>query len=185
MPEGGIFDNQLLALDILSKSAPPGWRIFVKEHPRQFHHGDLRKRHHRVIDDYRRMLSYRNVRLVSLKEDSVKLIEHAAVTATVTGTVGWEGLLCGKACLAFGYPWYLPCRSCYAVGSQDECRAALASALSKSEKAVEMDVLRFIAYFKNRLVFSTNDYEIGVHSKENFESFVDNLAVELIKKIKG
>ena len=36
MPEGGIFNDQILALKLLSQNIPDNFIIYVKEHPRQF-----------------------------------------------------------------------------------------------------------------------------------------------------
>ncbi len=54
-PLGGVFENQLLAVKILSEAVPENWIIYVKEHPRQFSYV-MRQRHYRDIDYYEKLL---------------------------------------------------------------------------------------------------------------------------------
>jgi hypothetical protein len=182
VPEGGAFDNQLLVLDILSKSLPKDWIIYVKEHPSQFRRYDLRKKHYRNIDYYKRILAYRNVRLVDLEKDSSELIEKAIFTVTVTGSAGWQSLLKGKPCMAFGNPWYAACRSCHIVDSIESCKRAIDEIVKERSAEVEMNVLRFLAYYKNIFIHSSNGYWFAQQSDVPYQKLVDNLVSGIIKK---
>ncbi len=181
LPEGGIFENQLLVIDILSKSVPKGWVIYVKEHPRQFEKNDPRRRHFRDSKYYDQILSHKNVRLIKIEEDSQQLLEKAVFTVTVTGSSGWQSLLKGKPCLVFGNPWYSGCNTCYTVGSIKECQEAIADIAKKKRSQVEMDVLKYLAYYKNRFVISTNDYMFVPQSRIPYSTLVNNLANRLYK----
>ncbi|MFA7252974.1 MAG: hypothetical protein WC107_00290 [Patescibacteria group bacterium] len=179
LPAGGVFEDQLLALDILSKSLPKGWVIYVKEHPREFQYWDLRKEHFREIDDYKKMLSYENVILVSIKTDSELLAQKAQVTATITGSIGWENLIKARPVLVFGYPWYLPCQSCYKVGSVDECREAISAIGFINYDKVRRDVLSFVTEYRNKMIISSNDYQYAKKSTRPYDSLVESMAQEL------
>lgn len=182
MPEGGVFNNQILALDILSKSVPDRWMIYVKEHPRQFQLCEPRKKGARLISDYNKMLSYRNVRLVGVKEDSNKLIKNCVSIATITGSSGWEGMLQGKQSLIFGNPWYSACQSSYYIDSVETCKMALNNMKKKTKKEIELDVLKFICYCKDKFILSSNAHEFADKSGVSYKILVDNLASAIIKE---
>ena len=46
------------------------------------------------------------VKLMSTDEESFDLIEHCHALATVSGPVGWEGIVRGKPVIVFGITWY-------------------------------------------------------------------------------
>lgn len=97
---GGIYNDQLLAIERLSKMLPEGWKIYVKEYPIQSHEmrGDW---------FFARLRALPNVQMVSLAIPSAKLAQHCRFVATISGTAGWEALAGGKNVVVFGRPWYL------------------------------------------------------------------------------
>lgn len=182
-PKGGFFENQLLVLDMLSRSVPENWIIYVKEHPKQFHPGYLKTRHYRSIDFYKKLLSYGNIRLVKLEEDSRNLIRKAAFSATISGSVGWESLINGKACMVFGDPWYAPCNSCYVVESLEGCKAAIEEMLNKTPADIEKDMLKFLLFYKESLVLTANSYYSASRSEVKYETLVRNLTNKIKEEI--
>lgn len=138
-PEGGMFVHQHLMVDVLSKAAPAGWFVYVKEHMAQFipsRRGDL-SRHPSF---YEKMASWPNVRLVSASHSPFALVDHAKAIATVTGTVGWEALVRGKPVLTFGYPWYMGCEGVFYTPDEESCRSVFAEI--ESGYAVDYDRVR-------------------------------------------
>ncbi len=97
---GGIYDDQLLAIERLSKLVPADWMIYVKEHPTQTEQfrGNL------FFDRLGRMP---NVCLVARRTNTFELIANSQFVATISGTVGWEAVTGGKNVLVFGNAWYL------------------------------------------------------------------------------
>jgi len=182
-PMGGYFENQILAIDILSKSVPKDWLIYAKEHPRQFITKELRTRHHRSEDFYRRLISYPNVKLININEPTNKLIDKSICVSTITGSVGWEGLLKNKAAIVFGNPWYSPCNSCYVISSREDCFSVINKIEAKSSKEIEIDVLKFLVYYKNKLITSSNSYEMSIKSKVKYEKLIENLGNAIIETI--
>jgi hypothetical protein len=183
LPEGGVFENQLLAIDILSKSIPNDWIIYVREHPRTFQKSDFRRQHFRNKKYYDKIISYSNIKLVKIEENAKKLIEKAIFNVTITGTTGWEGLLKNIPCIVFGNPWYSPCNSCYLVSSIDECKKSIESIINKTKNEVELDVLKFICYYKNKFITTATHYDHAVKSNISYNSLVNNLVDNLIKMI--
>lgn len=96
---GGVFNDQLLALELLSRKLPEDWVIHVKENPKQ---SDFMR------DEafFERLKRIGKVRVVPIQENTYKLIEHSQFVATITGTAGWEAICGGKPTLIFGKTWY-------------------------------------------------------------------------------
>ncbi len=99
-PLGDKFVDQLLALERLSAMLPDGWKIYAKEniHQTEFMRGEI---------FYNRLRKIDNLVFVPHHLHSHEMIAKAQVTATITGTAGWESLQFGKPVIAFGRPWYL------------------------------------------------------------------------------
>ena len=119
-PEGIYFANQLVALELLSFYLPDNFKIYVKEHPRQFDPGtpDLRKLYARSIYFYNKIISLPNTFLVDINSESNQLIKNSVAVATITGSAGWEAILRGKPVFLFGKPWYSSCKSCFLINDK-------------------------------------------------------------------
>ena len=188
LPMGTVFENQILAIEILSKSIPKNWVIYVKEHPTQFYSGllNLKNKHYREIEDYKKLLSFPNVRFVKLTEDSGKLIKNSIATSTITGTVGWESLSrYNKPVILFGHIWYENCHSCFNVDSVKSCKKAIKQIINIKKTKVEMDVLRLLMFYKDKLVLGGHGELCARASKHNYQFLVKNLANVLHDKIKS
>lgn len=96
---GAEYVDQLLAIERLTAALPEGWYIYVKENPKQTYY-------YRSKSFFDRMAALRNVRYLPKNVSSKDLIRGAVLTATITGTAGYESLLEGKPCLYFGNAWY-------------------------------------------------------------------------------
>jgi hypothetical protein len=143
---GGVFADQFVLIDTLARSLPPGWTVYVKEHPSQFYPPFCGERG-RHADFYRDVSRIPNVALASLSMSSFDLIDCARAVATVTGTVGWEAVIRGTPALVFGSPWYRYCEGVAYVPT----RAALSGALARIESGWRPD------YRKVRLFFLALD----------------------------
>jgi hypothetical protein len=96
---GGIFSDQILAIERLSSIIPKDWLIYVKENPKQLDG-------HRGSYFFKRLSLIPNIRYISKDINSFDLIENSQFVATITGTVGWEAIQHGKVCVVFGKAWY-------------------------------------------------------------------------------
>lgn len=183
MPEGGIFEDQLLVLEILHESLPKGWIIIVKEHPRQFQKHDFQKHSFRSLEFYRKIASFSSVYLCPMHIPQGELIEGAQLTATITGTGGWESLMVNKPTFIFGNAWYGSCQSSYLVDSPKSAYDALKAVRKKNKLQVELDVLRFLAYYRNRLVVASNAKKYANQSPRLYNVLVKNMAIAVKDKI--
>jgi hypothetical protein len=179
MPEGGVFEHQLLAIKMLARSLPKGWLIYVKEHPRQFSLNDVRTNNFRDRNYYDRLAEIPQVRLLPVAQNTAELIPKAQFTASVQGSIGWEGLLQGKPALIFANAWYAPCRSAYQVSSLAECSKVVAEIRSKNKIAVELDLLRFLAYTQHQFILSAFYHESASKSSRDYTMLLMNLATAL------
>jgi hypothetical protein len=96
---GDGFEDQLYALEQLSRKLPTGWKIVAKENPKQTLH--YRGRLYRA-----RLARLKNVIVAGSRTESRNLIKHSKLVATVTGTAGFEALCLGKPVIIFGHAWY-------------------------------------------------------------------------------
>ena len=96
---GGIYADQLLALERLAEMLPSDWVIYVKENPKQ-----TEMQRDKVF--FQRIAALSNVNIVPMQTNSMELIRSAQFVATITGTAGWEAISVGKKVLVFGLPWY-------------------------------------------------------------------------------
>lgn len=119
LPVGGAYTDQILVVEALARTLPKGWRVLVKENPKQ-------RFDKRAEGFYRRLASLPSVCLVSRGKDSFDLIKGAEAVATITGTAGWEALCLGRPVLTFGNAFYRHAAGSVPIDGQETLRAALA-----------------------------------------------------------
>ena len=187
-PEGSWFEDQLLALEILSESIPEDYQLYVKEHPRQFstskRFGHVQTLVYKNEQFYEDILRMRNTKLIRMDVDSDQLVKYAKVVSTITGMVGWEGLLKDKPCIIFSKSWYAPCNSCYVVSSISECKSAVHEILNHSTpEAVNLDVMKFLHYYQDKFIVTTRRKSFALQSDLPYHELVNNLATAFKKRI--
>ena len=123
-PVGGMFSNQYLMIDLLSKIVPDNWKIYVKEHRSQFKTYQAVERA-KTNQYYDKIASMPKVELVSLTYTSFELIDRAKAAATVSGTVGWESVVRGCPALLFGHSWYKDCEGVFAISTVEDAKEAV------------------------------------------------------------
>jgi hypothetical protein len=146
-PAGGVFGNQYLMIDMLSKLIPEGWKIYVKEHISQFKVYQAAERA-KPVEFYKMIASMPNVQLVPLTYTSFELIDKAKASATVSGTVGWESVVRGKPAMLFGYAWYRDCKGIFITHTVESCKKAIGEI--KKGYQVNMSEVRCFAQIVER-----------------------------------
>lgn len=124
VPMGGEFGDQTLIVDLLAKSLPAGWKLFVKEHPWQlqsFGRGEVQ----RTEEFYASITVHPNVVLLPRDAATATLVRGARAVATVTGSVGWDALCSGIPVLLFGAAWYRDCAGVFNIVGRADANAAL------------------------------------------------------------
>ena len=97
---GGIYRDQILAIEQVRRLIPKEWYIYVKENPKQLPNATRGKYF------FKRLKSIDKVVFVDRCVDTYELLRNSQFVATVTGTVGWEAISGGKPVLTFGACWY-------------------------------------------------------------------------------
>jgi len=121
LPMGGAYDDQLLAIEMLSKSLPNNWVVYVKEISLQWRPSSTESHLYRYPGYYRAIARLSNVSLVPVSISSFELINHSQAVATITGTAGWEAVLRSKPAILFGYNWYQYCDGVIPVRTFESC----------------------------------------------------------------
>ena len=123
-PQGDHFVNQLLAIDLIAKNLPDGWKLYVKEHPSQFifkYAGDP-YRSKKYYDD---ITAIKNVELVPLFTNNYSLIDHSKAVASITGTMALEAVIRGKPAIIFGHVWFKICEGIMFIDSDSKMKEAI------------------------------------------------------------
>ncbi|OGJ15066.1 hypothetical protein A2585_00625 [Candidatus Nomurabacteria bacterium RIFOXYD1_FULL_39_12] len=126
-PMAGDFVNQVLIAQLIAYVLPKQMYLYIKENPYQ----DFTKRD---VEFYRELLAIPQVKLISIKYDTYKLIDNSVAVATATGTVGLEALYRGIPVLLFGSNFYQYANGVYKVTNKNECSEAINNIVKRSSK---------------------------------------------------
>jgi len=147
IPKGGAYKNQLLVVELLAKTVPDDWQIYVKEHPRQFNSRDSHQG--RLQELYGDLAELESVTVVEAETASIRLTDGAVAVATLTGTAGWEGIIRNTPALLFGSAWYEACDGTFQVQTAEDVTAAIERIDSGSGVEINLDdIRRFIKALK-------------------------------------
>lgn len=136
-PMAGVFVDQYLIVEMISRNIPENTFLFIKEHPNQ----DFSKRDLRY---YQRLKNLKNVKLLPLGTSSKLLIKHSKAVITCTGTAGWEALLTGKKVLLFGDTFYKYSRFVYRVNSEKELLFAVSQVEGAGDEGFMEENVKFL-----------------------------------------
>lgn len=90
--------DQIHLIKQIARSLPVTYKIYVKEHPLMV---IFRPRSY-----YKELKKIPNVKLINPSIPGWKIIPHAKLITTITGSAGWESLLFKKPVIAFGDQFY-------------------------------------------------------------------------------
>ncbi|HEX3437912.1 MAG TPA: hypothetical protein VHT24_14170, partial [Pseudacidobacterium sp.] len=82
----------------IAKALPIGYQLYVKEH--------VMAVGRRSLDEYRRIATTPNVKLIHPDSNVRALIKQSAGVCTIVGTMGFEALMFNKSVITFGRPFY-------------------------------------------------------------------------------
>jgi len=128
------FSNQISIIKQLSQSLPPGWVLYVKEHPDQFKFYEpgwwyfLTSIHkYRTKEFYKEILNFDNVQFLKSRAKSQDIIKSAEAISTINGSIAAEALSLNKSLILFGHqstPFGL-CKDVFKVTSLVQCKKAI------------------------------------------------------------
>lgn len=175
LPDGLLFANQIIAIKMLSQNIPDNFKIYVKEHPKQMAF-DLRNDRYRSFDFYKKLKDIKNVRLLGSKSNYDNLIKNSFCTATITGSITWDGLLQGKPGIIFTNSYLAKCNSVEVVKNNNDVAKVLKNFKKKNQDTIFNDVINFLKknqkYLIDAVIFSTHKHLI---SPKKYAEYLDNL----------
>lgn len=158
-PDGGVFIDQFLIVDMLSSMVPDGWEVYVKEHKGQykFKRAELGRTKY-FYDD---IVSLHNVKMLPLSMESYELIDNAEAIATVSGSSGWEAVIRGKPAMVFGNAWYRGCEGVFHTTTKRACK----DALEKISSGYNVDRKKVKLFIKALETVGIEAYITRIHEK--------------------
>lgn len=180
-PQGDIFVDQILMIEILSAALPLGWIIYVKEHPIQWLRRGLNFSHYRYQGYYKKIAGLKNVQIVPLETDTYDLINKSRAVAAITGTVGWEAILRGKSAMIFGYPWYRDCPELFRVEDVESCRKALEKIIN-GHTINQQQIINYLKCLDNvtiRGYFSELEKNSELTMEESRENIIQKILLKM------
>jgi len=146
LPNGGVFVDQMLVIDMISKCLPKGIMLYVKEHPAFWaiteHQESMRET--RDKEFYSRIISKNNVRLIKHSCSSLDLLDQCLGVVNITGTAGYEAMFKGVPNIVFGYAGYSNYKYVYNVNTIEDCQKAINSILTCPEGGSLRDIRIFL-----------------------------------------
>jgi len=183
-PSGSIYTDQYLMIDMISKSIPDDWVVYVKEHKTQFHplsEGEAG----REKSFYKDVLELENTQFVPLDYNIFDLIDNSQGVVTLIGTTGFEAIVRGKPVLAFGNAWYAPVQSVFAIKNKND----LGDAIKKIKEGIRInadDVCNYIAHLEKHAGLYAYHYKGEKEALEiSKKQSVDLLAKSILDNLQG
>lgn len=167
-PMGGVFDDQILAVDLLAAALPKGWKLYVKEHADQWtlplvHTGRYR-------GYYQTIKRHNDVELVSVEVSGFDLMKNAKAVATIAGSSAMEAVARGKPVLIFGYPMYAECDGVFRVDTFKSCQEAM----KKIEAGYAPDTLKVLRFFQALKNVSVGAFIHARHARDSKYSYEES-----------
>ena len=181
-PEGDIYVDQWLVINMISCILPIGWNLFVKEHPTQFMYG-TKGYMGRTIDFYNDVNKFKNVKMIDSKINPFKLIDNAKAVVTLTGTSGLEAVLRGIPALVFGYAWYRNCPGVFYTTTTSECADALKK-IDDDFKINSKEAEKYLLGLEDKCVIGYEEPSDRDSGQTTYEEQINELYRGIISTIK-
>jgi len=111
-PDGGLYHEQLIALQRLRNFLPDEIEIVIKEHPTQIYHEERGPRGRSALI-YELISSMKGVTLLDYHVDSSMIQKESLFTASITGTASLEAAINKQKSIIFGNAWFRGCPNVY------------------------------------------------------------------------
>jgi hypothetical protein len=147
--------NEIEVIQNLSINLPFGHYLYVKDHPSNA--GNNRS------SFYKRLARIPNVKIISFKESSKKIIPLSAGVITLTSTVGFEALILNKPVIALGDVFYEKHPLCFKASHYSDVWL-LSKKIIREKLPVTSPVATAYAFF--RITFKYAENEIGEFVKD-------------------
>ena len=144
------YTNQVKVVTNIAKSLPPGYELYVKEHPASVF------REWRSVDDYKKIMKLPNVKLIHPSVKSEDLIIKSSLVITISSTSGLEAAFHNKPSIIFADLDYSILPSVHKIKAIDELPYAIKTSLKKEVKSSDL------SYYIN--LIEENSFELDFDS---------------------
>ena len=162
---GPTFVNQYLLIHLVDKLLPDGWKLLVKEHPKQ----QFCNRYFGYYKDI--LMQTKNTCLVNFDTNSYDLIKHCRAVLTISGTAGWEALFHEKPVLLCGNNFYQYAPGVFHIVSESDLKNALS--IINGDKFI-YDENKLKAYLNSVEKTSIHGFVDSVYSSTSSFSFIES-----------
>jgi hypothetical protein len=181
-PDGGFFQDQLLAILKLRSFLPDKILIYVKEHPSQQYNSDRGSRGRSPLF-YRVLQNIYNVKFLSPNENSYRLIQNSLFTCSITGSVALESSIMGKKSIIFGSAWFDDCPNIFNWSEKLDFDKFISFRINDTESIKRFLISKRNTYtvpaFQNgsamRYFNSYNDQEFYKNQVDEITSLIEDL----------
>lgn len=142
-PLGGWYVHQYLVAEMLSYYVPDDVLIYVREHPCM----KLLPHNSRIVEHYKTLKKIKKVVLISMEDDSQKLIDESVAVASITGSVGYEALYKGKPYIMFGNQFMKYGPGTINVRNNEDCRRAMQKIFGNEIHYSDIDIRIMLKVF--------------------------------------
>lgn len=181
-PEGDIFCDQILMLEILSFCLPDNWLIYVKEHPMQWLRPGVRYSSFRYQGYYEKIAQLKNVLLVPKDTNSYTLIGKAKAVAVVTSTVGLEAILRLKPVIIFGCPMYRDLSGLFKVKDVKSCQEAFQK-ITAGYRPNQQDIINYLKSIDEAAMHGYFEKTAAKISKLTPEENISNITKAILAEL--
>jgi len=151
-----------------------GWKIYVKENPKQTFF--MRGRWF-----YKRFKAIKNAIMVPPQTNTYKLLEQCQFAATITGTVGWEAITGGKNVLVFGWGvWYKTLPGVFSYHPSLKVSEIINNKINFQD--LETQLNKLLNKMGNGVVYNKGGYKSiveGYNKKNNINNIISSLEIIL------
>ena len=148
--EAPSYTNQIEVITNIVKSLPPGYELYVKEHPASVF------REWRSVYDYKKIMKLPNVKLIHPSVKSEDLIKKSSLVITISSTTGLEAAFYNKPSIVFVDMDYSFLPSVHKIKAIDELPYAIKVSLKKEVKVSDLN------YYIN--LINANSFEVNFAS---------------------
>ena len=143
---GSYFSDQIGLIQFIARSLPVTHELYVKIHPTDI---DGKK-----LKFYRVIQAIPGVRLIHDDLDSRDLIKRCDIIFALTGTIGYEGGLMGKAVITFARNYYNGLPTVYYCESPPQLPDLIDKLLNdaaEESSIIRENVLEFLSFYRSRV----------------------------------
>jgi len=120
-----MFSSQEAIIEMLVSACPPGFDLYVKEHP--YYSGGVSR------GMFRNTKKFPTVKVMDPSISSLEIMRHAKAAVAIRSTAGWEAILLKKPLIVFGRPFYANFKYAYKVENLNLLPRIINEAIIKGE----------------------------------------------------